>query len=147
MNSLELTTPIIDKNSQYLIKVRHHHFEIRENLEMKQTVMCSFYTNAGTAEAPEFGEALLDVLKNQFDNEELTESQYLRDRERYKDFPFSSDTQDVMVDPETGFRVDAETEGAISELQFWQNAMGPIADGVYGALQQSMDKMRQRNRL
>jgi hypothetical protein len=147
MNSLELTTPIKDKNSQYLIKVRHHHFEIRENLEMKQTVMCSFYTNAGTTDEPEFGEALLDVLKNQFDNEELTESQYMRDRERYKDFTFSSDTQDVMVDPETGVQVDPETEGAISELEFWQNALGDIATGVYGALTQSMDKMRLRNRL
>jgi hypothetical protein len=159
MDSLILNTPIKDKLTGYLIKIEHDHFEIRKNLEMKHRVSRVFYTNAGTEEEPIFGEPLLDVIQEKFDNDELTESQFIKAREMFRTTYFESDTQDKMVNPATGQAVlaDEETgeypEGSVTELQFWQSlphamfAGDATADKVYGGLLLSMQSMKANERI
>lgn len=125
---------------------------------MRQKVARVFYTNTGTSDKPEFGEPLLDVIERQWVAREITAEQYTEDKRMFATTYYSSDTENTMVDPRTGEEVQqvvvneetgetAWPEGSIPELQFWINAMGPIADGVYSALLLSASKMVDRKRI
>lgn len=148
---LTLPIKIQDRNSSFLIQVRHSKLTIDEDLEMTVTVKLVFYTN----ENGDFGRPLLDVIR---EDENLTESQKRNDSERFKTVEFISSTRGTMVNPETGESIKPDEngnfpEGSITQLQFWQNVHAEefpgelLSEKVYAAIIKNMFDIYESNNI
>lgn len=157
MDKLEIDQPIPDKFTGKLKKIVHRHFEIKENLEMRQVVDVVFYENVNG----KFGRPMLQVIEDEMAQGLITVQERKIAMAQFKTVQYESETGNSFVNPETGQMVEKDNEGnypegSIPELIFWQNLpeqlfasdeKKTLAGRVYSCMLFSMQRMIDRKRI
>jgi hypothetical protein len=121
-------------------KIKHRQLRILDDLQMVHDLEIIYYNEDDVP--------MLQIIQGM----EITEDQKDRLKKTFANVKVSASTKGVWVD-EQGQPVSIDTDGAIDELEFWQNiplavfqGAQTISDVVYAAMEQNMSVMNQRNR-